>query len=154
MSTPEIENIGGKIAVRRAAANTAATAGGSGDAAAVTGVIIDRAALGWPQSAVFAIPFTATLGQGETLSIAATVQSSDDSGLSGPATNATLASTVAATGPSGGGTVTGTVEVDVNLSGAGRYVRGNFTPDLSRANTDTAALSAVFAFGGAIRLPA
>lgn len=154
MSSPEIENIGGKIAVRRAAANTAVTAGGGGDATAVTGVVIDRAALGWPQSCVVAIPFTATLGQGETLSVAATLQSSEASDLSSPATNGTLADGVVATGPSGGGTVTGTVELDVNLSGAGRYVRASFTPNLSRANTDTAALSAVIAFGGAIRLPA
>ncbi len=154
MSIVELENIGDKISVVRAAANTAATAGGSGDNTAVTGVIIDRAAFGWAQSAVFAVPFTATLGATETLSVAMTVQHGEDSGLSDVGTLATRANAVVATGPSGGGTVTGTVEFDVNLSGARRYVRLNFTPDLSRANTDTAALSAVTVFGGAIRLPA
>ena len=150
----EIKNIGDKIKVVRAGANTAVTAGGAGDAAAVTGVIIDRAALGWPQSGVVAIPFTATLGATETLSVAATVQHGDNDGLSDAGTFATRANGVVATGPSGGGTVTGTVELDVNFSGAKRYVRVNYTPDLSRANTDTAALSAVVAFGGAIRVPA
>ena len=43
---------------------------------------------------------------------------------------------------------------DVNLSGARRYVRLNFTPELSAGATDTAALSGVAVFGGAIRLPA
>lgn len=154
MSTPEIENIGSKIAVVRAAANTAVTAGGGGDNSPVTGVIIDRAALGWPQSGVVAIPFTATLAATQTLSVAITVQDGDNSGLSDAGTFATRANGVVAIGPAGGGTVTGVVELDVNFSGAKRYVRANFTPDLSAANTDTAALSGVVAFGGAIRLPA
>ncbi len=154
MSTVENKNIGSKIAVRRAAANTAITAGGGGDNTQVTGVIIDRAALGWPQSCVVAIPFSAVLAAAATLSLAATVQSGNAANLSDATTLATRANGVVATGPGGGGTVTGEVEIDVDLSGAGRYVRVNFTPDLSAANTDTAALSAVMAFGGAIRLPA
>lgn len=152
--TVENNNIGSKITVVRAAANTAATAGGSGDATAVTGVIIDRAALGWPSSAVVAIPFTATLAATATLSVAQVVQHGDASNLSDAASFATVEATVVATGPSGGGTVTGTIELDVNFEGAKRYVRANFTPDLSAADTDTAALSEVIVFGGAIRLPA
>ena len=151
--TTQIRNIGAMIAVLRAAANTAATAGGSGDNTAVTGVILDRAAYGFPQSGVVAIPFTATLAAGETLSIGCTVQEGDASNLSDAATLVTAASAVVATGPGGGGTVTGTFELDLSLAGAGRYVRANFTPDLSAANTDTAALSAVFVFGGSDRLP-
>lgn len=151
--TTQIRSIGDLITVARAAANTAATAGGAGDDTAVTGTIIDRMAIGTPQSAVLAIPFTATLAEGETLSIAYTVQEGDDSGLSDAETLQSAAPAVVATGPSGGGTVTGTFEVNVPLMGAGRYVRSNFTPDLSAANTDTAALSAVLVFGGAERLP-
>lgn len=153
--TPQIENIGGLIGHRRASAVAAVTAGGAGDNTAVTGVIIDRAALGFPQSCVAVIPFTTTLGATNTLSLAATVQSGEAANLSDATTLASRANGVIATGPAGGGTVTGEIEIDVNLSGAGRYVRLNFTPDLSAANTDTASLgSAVFAFGGAIRLPA
>jgi hypothetical protein len=62
-------------------------------------------------------------------------------------------SAVVATGPTGGGTVTGTFEVDMNLGGAGQYVRAKFTPDMSAADTDTAALSGVLVFGGADRVP-
>lgn len=152
--TTELRSIGDKIAVRRAAANTAITAGGGGDNTAVSGVIHDRAALGNALSAVLAIPFTATLGAGNTLTISGVIQEGDAANLSDAATLQTIAATVVATGPSGGGTVTGTFEVDVPLAGAGRYVRANFTPDLDRANTDTAALSAVLVFGGADRLPA
>lgn len=151
MSTPEIENIGSKIAVVRGAANTAVTAGAGGDNTAVTGVIIDRAALGWPKSGVVAIPFTATLAASQTLSVAITVQDGDAANLSDAGTFATRANAVVATGV---GTVTGTIELDVNFTGAKRYVRANFTPDLSATGTDTAALSEVIVFGGAIRLPA
>lgn len=153
MSIIESRNVGDTISVRRAAANTAATAGGSGDATAVTGVIIDRAALGWPQSAVIAIPFTATLAATATLTITDTLQHGDASNLSDVGTLSTQTAQTVATGPVGGGTVTGTYERNVSLRGAKRYVRVNFTPDLSAANTDTAALSAVLVTGGAERLP-
>jgi hypothetical protein len=153
MPTTEIRDIHSKVSVRRAAANTAVTAGGGGDNTAVTGVIIDRAALGWPQSVVAAIPFTATLGQGQILTLAYTLQHGDNAGLSDATTFATAGAATVATGGTGGSTETGTFEVGIRLTGARRYVRLNFTPDLDRANTDTAALSAVMVFGGAERLP-
>ncbi|KJS45236.1 MAG: hypothetical protein VR71_02145 [Roseovarius sp. BRH_c41] len=151
--TTQNRSIGDLITVRRAAANTAATAAGTGDNTAVTGVIIDRNAIGNPQSAVLAIPFTATLAAAATLSIAYTVQEGQEDDLGDAETLQSAASAVVATGPSGGGTVTGTFEVNVPLMGAGRYVRANFTPDLSAGGIDTAALSAVLVFGGADRLP-
>ncbi len=152
--TTQIRNIGSLITVCRAAANIAATAGGSGDATEVTGVILDRGANGFPQSAVLAVPYTATLAEGETLSIAYAVQSGSEDDLSGATELTSAAAAVVATGPSSGGTVTGTFEVDLSLAGAGRYVRADITPDLSASGTDTAALSAVIVFGGADRLPA
>ncbi|GGW24012.1 hypothetical protein GCM10011452_09250 [Gemmobacter lanyuensis] len=152
--TTQIRSIGELIAVRRAAANTAATAGGSGDNTEVVGVILDRAALGFPQSAVVAIPYTATLAAGATLAIAWDIDEGNNSGLSDADVLTSAAAAVVATGPAGGGTVTGTFEANVSLAGAGRYVRLNFTPNLSAANTDTAALSAVIVFGGSDRLPA
>jgi len=151
--TTQIRNIGALISVARAAANTAVTAGGSGDNTAVTGAIIDRMAIGNPQSAVLGIPYTATLAEGETLSIGYTVQEGNEDNLSDAATLQTADAVVVATGPTDGGTVTGVFEVDVSMAGAGQYVRANFTPDLSASGTDTAALSAVLVFGGADRLP-
>jgi hypothetical protein len=148
--TTEIRDIGSKISVRRAAANLSITAGTGQDGQQQTGVIIDRALLGWPQSAVFAVPFEAALAASETLSIAYTVQTSDASDMSSPATVASATAAVVATGS---GTVGGAFEANVSLRGARRYVRLLYTPDLSRANTDTATLSAVAAFGGAERLP-
>lgn len=150
--TTQIRSIGDLVKAKRAAANSTATAGGTGDNTEVAGVIIDRAAIGFPQSALVVIPYTATLGAGESLSLAYDVESGEASNLSDAtpvqaATSAVIASSV------GGGTVTGEFTVDVPLAGAGRYVRLNYTPNLSRANTDTAALSSVIVFGGMDRLP-
>lgn len=152
--TTQIRSIGDLIGLRNAAGPAALTAGGTGDNTAVTGVIIDRAALGWPQSCVVALPFIATLAATATLSVAATLQHGNDSGLSDVATFAAISTGAQATGQSGGSTEQGVIEVNVSLAGAKRYVRLNFTPDLSAANTDTARVGAVIAFGGANRLPA
>ncbi len=151
--TTQIRNIGALVSVLRAAANVAATAGGSGDDTLVTGEILDRGAIGFPQSAVLGIPFAATLAEGETLEIGYAIQTGNAANLSDASTLQSGVKAVVATGPTGGGAVQGTFRVDVPLGGAGRYVRANFTPDLSRANTDTAALSAVMVLGGADRLP-
>jgi hypothetical protein len=151
--TSQLRSIGDLIKVDRAAANTAVTAGGAGDNTLVTGVIIDRAAIGWPESAVLAIPFTATLAAAATLTITPVVQEGNAANLSDAASLAAPGAQVVATGPVGGGTVTGTYELNLSLRGAGRYVRCNFTPDLSAGATDTAGLSAVLVTGGANRVP-
>lgn len=151
--TTEIRSIGDKVKVHRAAANTAITAGGGGDSTLVTGVIIDRAAFGWPESAVFAIPFTTTLAAAATLTVTPVIQEGNAANLSDAANLVAPGAQVVATGPVGGGTVTGEYDLNVSLRGAGRYVRCNFTPDLSAGATDTAALSAVLVTGGANRLP-
>lgn len=148
----QIRNIGDLVKVQRAVANTAATAGGSGDNSAATGVIIDRAAFGYPASAVLAVPYTATLAEDETLTLTYTVQEGDASNLSDAATLKT-ASVVVATGDTGGSTETGCLEVDFKSIAGGRYNRVNITPDLSASGTDTAAISAVVVYGGMDRLP-
>ncbi len=150
--TTQIRSIGDLIKVKRAAANSAATAGGTGDNTEVVGVIIDRAAIGFPQSAQVVIPFTTTLGAGETLSLAYDVETGETSNLADASEVQAATSAVIATS-AGGGTVTGEFTVDVPMAGAGRYVRLNYTPNLSRAGTDTAALSSVIVFGGMDRLP-
>jgi hypothetical protein len=148
--TTEIRDIGSKITLRRAAANLAITAGAGQDGQQQTGVTIDRALIGWPQSAVFGLSYTAALAASETLSFAYTLQTSDASDMSNAATVATAGAAVVATGS---GTIEGIFEVNASLRGARRYVRLLYTPDLSRAGTDTAAIAGVAAFGGAERLP-
>lgn len=150
--TTHLRNIGDFVKAMRAGPNIAATAGGAGDNTAATGVIIDRAAIGMPQSAVLAIPFTATLAGGATLSVTYTVQEGDQADLSDADTLKTETLT-AATGGAGGSTETGCIEVPLKTEAGGRYVRVNITPDLSAATTDTAALSSTLVFGGMDRVP-
>jgi hypothetical protein len=140
------------IKVRRAAANTPATAGGTGDATEVVGVAIQRSTIGMPMGATFAVPFTATLAQTKTLSFAYTVEHSTASG-SGYATLASSTGVVVATGATGGSTETGCLEIGVDLTGANDFVRIRITPDLSATGTDTAAFNAVAVFGGFQELP-
>jgi hypothetical protein len=150
MSITGMRAVGDEISVRRAAANTSLTAGGAGDNTLVTGVIIDRHALGLPESAVLALLWAATLAASQTLSLGWTLQHGDAANLSDAATLASATPAVVATGA---GSPTGQLEANVSLRGARRYLRLNFTPDLSAANTDTATVAAAIVFGGAARLP-
>lgn len=151
--TTQIRNIGALVAVACAAAPIAVTAGGAGDDTLATGVILDRLAYSTPQSAVLAIPFSATLADAATLSIGYSVETGNTDDLSDAVVLGSATAQVVATGPSGGGDVVSELSVQLSLAGAGRYVRVKFTPDLSAANTDTADLAAVFVFGGSDRLP-
>ncbi|HBM58011.1 MAG TPA: hypothetical protein DD444_02320 [Citreicella sp.] len=148
----QTKDIGALILPLRAAGNAAATAGGSGDGTAVPGVILDRAAHGMPQSGVLAVPFTATLAAGETLSVTYTVEEGEAEDMSDATVMATDTVT-AATGPAGGGTVTGCLRINVKLRAGGRYLRCGYTPELSAGGSDTAELSALLICGGMDRVP-
>jgi hypothetical protein len=124
------------------------TAGGTGDAGALTGATIDRLGYG---SASFVISYKTTLAAAATLSFAVEYQESAD-GTNWDTATALQASTVARTGAVTNGT--GLVEFSLNLEPRKRYIRFNFTPDLSAANTDTAVVSGVAVLGGANVLPA
>lgn len=149
-------NIGALISPKIASAITALTAGGSGDATAVTGLTIDRAALRMPLSADLVLSYTATLAATKTLSFG-TVKIQDSADGSTWADVSTISITdpgVVATGPTGGATVSGQVSIPVALAGARRYVRANCTPDLSATSTDTASVVEHLIFGGFDRFPA
>lgn len=148
----QMRNIGDLIKVMRVGANAAATAGGSGDASKVTGVIIDRASIGTPQSGVLAVPWTATLAEDKTLSLTYTVVTGAEDDL-GDGETLVTDTVVLGTGGSGGSTESGCFELDLKLAATGRYVRIDLTPDLSATGTDTAALAAVLVCGGMDRLP-
>ncbi|HZP88648.1 MAG TPA: hypothetical protein VFB54_17700 [Burkholderiales bacterium] len=148
-------NIGALGDLLRLTDQASATAAGAGDATSVTGQTIDRANIAGgvlPLSALMAVLFSATLASGKTLSVAYAVQdSADGTNFSDYQTGA---ATVAATGPSGGGTVRGQYEIPVNLTSARRYVRLNFQPDLSATGTDTAVAIGAGFFAGFDRLAA
>lgn len=131
----------------RFAAVSSATAAGTGDATEVNGAYIDRQGF---SSLKVVIAYSTTLAQTKTLSIAANLQDATTSGGTGVADfGDAMASTVVATGDTGGSTETGVVELDFDISGADQYVRVQYTPDLNASGTDTATLSAVYILGGA-----
>jgi hypothetical protein len=137
------------------------TAGGASDSVTWTGISIDREGMATgslPRSCDAVVFYDATLGSGQTLAFYWDLQEGPDG------TNwsdyATEASTVVATGPSGGGRVVGVARLvtgsadapagtpGVNLGSARRYVRLNVVPHLSRTGTDTAVMATVIEFGG------
>lgn len=131
----------------RFAAISSATAGGTGDTTEVNGAYVDRQGF---SSLKVLIPYSAVLAATKTLSIAANLQDATSSAGAGVADfGSAMASAIVATGPTGGGTVAGVVELDFDVSGADQYVRVQYTPDLSATGTDTANLAAVYVLGGA-----
>ncbi len=132
------------------------TAGAGNDNVEVDGNWVDRVGANQrlPLCGKLLISFTAVLDAAETLSIAANLQDATDSAGAGAADygNA-LANAVVATGGGGGTTERGVVELDVDLSAARQFLRSQVTADLSRANTDTVALSIVFVAAGDRQAP-
>lgn len=131
-----------------------ATAGGSGDNTEVNGAWLDRKSSdrGPYHSAKLVISYTTTLAAAATLTFAANIQdATDGSGTSAADFGSALTATTVATGPGGGGTLTGTIEMDFDISNAREFVRAQITPNLSAANTDTCSFQAQWIFGGSDR---
>jgi hypothetical protein len=131
------------------------TAGGSGNNVQVVGATFDRESFAngsLPLSAEFAVLYSSALAATKTLTVAFDVQTSPDGATW--ADFATQAATLAATGPAGGGTLTGQISLGVDLTMAQRYIRFNFTPDLTNTSTDTATTVGAAFFAGFDRLPA
>lgn len=146
-----MNNAGALLAARYAAAGVDVTAGGTGDNTEVDGAWIDRRGF---NSLKVVIPYTATLAATKTLSIAANLQDASASDGTGAADYGTaLAATVQATGATGGSTETGVVELDYDVSGCDRYVRIQFTPNLSATGTDVAEMGAVYILAGSTENP-
>jgi len=156
MNVAVLKDIANLVTSKIGAAFTSLTAGGAGDNTAVTGVSIDRGAIGMPLSAVLDIAWEATLGAAATLTLkdVKIEQSADGSNWDATAYKSFTDPGVVATGPGGGGTVRGVTKLAVDLQSAKQFVRVKHTPDLSAANTDTAKTVPVWNFAGQDRLPA
>lgn len=124
------------------------TATGQGDDSEVTGESIDR--LGY-DSVDVQFPYSVTLSSGETFSLAIEYQeSSDDSNWDSAQTLRADSVVKTATADD---TYTGVVSEGLNLKGKKRYIRFNFTPDLSVAATsDTLEIMGVANLGGSDKL--
>lgn len=133
--------------VEFALTSTSLTAGGGGDNTEVDGASLNRATLGYkPESVSFEIPLRAVLGAGESCTLTANLQDSADGSSWADITTPAVILTISS---SAGGTVTGVGRLGFDLSRARKYIRVQATPNLSRANTDTAVMGAgVAIFGG------
>jgi hypothetical protein len=143
-------DIGDMGSVRVLSAFTSIVAGGSGNNVKVIGTTLDREGFNagsLPYSAKFSVLFTTALSASETLSLAFDVQTSADNVNWTDFATTTSAIVASASGES-------QTSLGVDLTGAMRYVRCNFTPDLSNTATDTATLVACAFFAGFDRLPA
>lgn len=141
-----------------ASAFTSVTAGGTGDNTAVTGTTLDRFALGGgslPLTVEFVLAWTATLAANKSLTFKnlKVEQSSDGSNWDSTA-YATFTDPGAVATSAGGGTVTGVTKVGLDIKGAKRYIRFDWTPDLTASGTDTATVVAMAVLAGFDRLPA
>lgn len=154
MSFARYHDINSYIGAVSASDSATATAAGTGDNTLVTGLVIDRFALGLPLSAAFVLRYKTALAAAATLSFAWSVETSSDSGFSTPVVLASQTSTVQETGAAGGSTNRGVLRIPVDLGPALQYVRLKFTPDLSASGTDTFEGSAVAVLGGQENLPA
>lgn len=130
------------------------TAGAGNDGVEINGPSIDLTALANQgkrrfRSAKVFIQYKAVLAAAATLTLAANLQTANETGFTTGVADldGVLASAVVATGPGGGGTVTGVAEFKVDLTQAKQWIRLQSTADLSAANTDTVAIAAVIVMG-------
>jgi hypothetical protein len=152
------KNIAGEIGALYAAASTAVTAGGSGDATEVTGVTINTASLQTApaiygkdfNSIAFVIAGTTTLADTKALSVTALIEdSANGSSWATLVASATIVSITAS-----GATTTGFAgKIGCDLTAARQYVRVKFTPNLTNTATDTATVFGVAVLGGGTELP-
>lgn len=149
---------GGKLIKSELCGLTNIVAAGAGDNTEVTGLAIDRMPPGGSGdnggflSAEVAVMAQAVLGAGESLDLQVELEESDD-GSTGWTLVEELRADTEFLASVGGGTERGTFRANVNLAPRKRYVRVNFTPDLSAGSTDTAVLSAQLVLAGAISPP-
>lgn len=155
MSWGKTKDFGAYMLPKRAGAEVDMTAAGSGDNTEVDGAWIDTRDY---ESLEFILSFTATLETDETLKLVAlNVQDATDINGSDAAdvssdylgTIAAATAKTLATGNSGGSVETGEYAVGIDLTMCKRYVRVQWTPDLSRGGTDTAKVIPLYVLGGA-----
>jgi hypothetical protein len=177
MSNPLIEgkDLGNITVPVPASAYVTATAGGAGDNTAVVGLTIDRATLTpfgagntltnvIPTGAVFEVFYECVLAAAATVSIKnvkvedsadgttwATVL--DQTGVAGPIPPSWPVAGVIDTGGTGGSTQRGVVAFGTDIKRCRRYVRFDWTPDLSATSVDTGKFTVTAVLSGIDEVP-
>lgn len=133
-----------------------ATAAGGGDNTEVDCAWVDRMDehLGLAMSAKLVITYEAALADGQSLTFAGNFQDASDIAGAGAADYSDLIlATIVAAANSAGSLEQGTVEIDVDLSGAKQFIRSQLTPNLSAGGTDTLKWTANLVLYGSSRQP-
>lgn len=148
-------DIGEEVLVRGAILNGTAVAAGTGDATEITGLSIDRVALGnLYESCKLAIHGNATLQSGETHTIIANIQDSADNSTWADYGTALGVTTVLDAAGGALSAVAYNTFVDYDLRDARQYIRAQVTPNHIATGTDTSTIAAEFIFGGGQVYPA
>ena len=136
-----------------ALAEETVTAGSGGDGVAINGVEIDTDAFPTRfNNITVLVPCEAVLGDGETATVVAKIQTREESDgnwvdIAGAEAQIVLI------GGAGGTTERSVLKVGADMAFAERRLRIEVTPTLSASATDTAAVSASAVFAGAEALP-
>ncbi len=128
-------------------------AAGTGDNTAKTGATVDTRGYG---SCMLVLGYHTVLTEAATLALAVELQESADDSTWDTA-EVIQATTVCDTGTAGGSTEQGFVRFKIDLTAAEsrkRYIRFNYTPNLSAGATDVAEVIAIALLGGAQDKPA
>jgi hypothetical protein len=144
-------NIGAYVTSRFALQRTALGAGAGGNIGATDGTAFQRTAVRPLHiSTKVVVGYKTTLASGNTLTLTAQLKDSPD-GITYSNFGASASSVV--TGLGGGPQQVGTLELDVNLMGADKYIRPTVTPVLSASGVDTAEIFGVYILGGGETVP-
>lgn len=157
MNYAEMLDFGKLIAAGPCQILSTITAGAGQDNVAQNGAAIDRFATNITtrhRGGALIVTGKATVAAGQQLTIAAKIQTDDNSGFTSPTDLVTKGATAVVDG--GGGGVTNqpfTLVIPFkNIEQAERYIRGVVTPDLTASGTDTALVASLFVFGGSDRI--
>lgn len=150
------KDLGAYIKPVYAGAEVDGTAASTGDNTEVNGAWIDRQGF---ESMDFLLAYTATLQQSQTLAVIANVQDADNINGGGAADVAVtkltaLSSVTLATGDSGGAIKKGCYQIGIDLTMCKRYVRVQWTPNLSASGTDTFKIQQAYLLTGSKYAPA
>ena len=154
-----VHNGGANARSARGSGGLTATAGGAGDNTVANANWVSRKDdrnKGIALSVKLIVSYSAVLAAAATLKFAVNFQDATDGAGTGAAqypVGESVATTTAAIGPAGGGTVSGTFEVDMDLAGAREFIRAQVTPDLSAGATDTLSFHMDYVFFGEQRGP-
>lgn len=141
------QNVGSHITTSLGLDSATVGAGVGGSGSETTGNVFDRLAY-FPRhlSGKLAIAWKATLASGNSATIIAGLQHSDDDNTYTNLENASGAVSIAAL--NSGAAQRGVLEIDVDLTGAKRYIRPRRTPTLSASGVDTMVTTGLLMQGG------